>query len=364
MKNSYQPLLQFLNTLIDKKTERGIQIAAYLKGELVLDLAVGIADLRSGSSVRSETLFPVFSVSKGLTATIIHHIVHKKNLDYDARIAEAWPDFAGGGKGNITLRQILNHTAGLHLMPHVPSVDDLCHWEKMIWAMESLTPAWAPGTRMEYQPLTWGWILGEWAHRVDGRTFPELFHDIITKPLGLRHFFLGTPKNRDFEIAYLEQPAQSITTENLTTPQTMPVWLAPTHELFNQTQVQEACIPAANGVANARSIAKFYASLLPGGVEGIEMLDPERIMQATQSSGKSHLPQKNMEEKFALGYHIGQGLSIHGGERSFGHGGQGGSVGFADPARSLAVGFTKNFFGPENPRAAIVDKIREVLDLT
>lgn len=40
-------------------------------------------------------------------------------VKYDTKISEVWPDFGKLGKGNITLRQLMAHRAGLAAMPKV-----------------------------------------------------------------------------------------------------------------------------------------------------------------------------------------------------------------------------------------------------
>ncbi len=59
-----------LQALLDSYTssgkERGLQLAVYKDGELVVDLCSGIANVESGEKVTCDTLFPVFSVSKAL----------------------------------------------------------------------------------------------------------------------------------------------------------------------------------------------------------------------------------------------------------------------------------------------------------
>ena len=74
-------LQKVLQTAIDRG-ERGVQVAAYLGDELVMDGWIGQAD-SCGTPVTATTLFPIFSVTKGLTATAIHLQAERGLLDYD-----------------------------------------------------------------------------------------------------------------------------------------------------------------------------------------------------------------------------------------------------------------------------------------
>lgn len=60
-----------------------------------------------------------FSTTKGVASTALHLQVDAGLVDYDERIAAYWPDFAQNGKENITVRQVLTHSAGLHRLRSV-----------------------------------------------------------------------------------------------------------------------------------------------------------------------------------------------------------------------------------------------------
>jgi CubicO group peptidase (beta-lactamase class C family) len=73
-----QPILE---DLVGRDIERGLQVAAYLDRQLVVDVWGGIADPSTGRPVDGDTLFTVFSSSKGITATIIHILADRGQLD-------------------------------------------------------------------------------------------------------------------------------------------------------------------------------------------------------------------------------------------------------------------------------------------
>ncbi|MGD9895126.1 MAG: serine hydrolase domain-containing protein, partial [Dehalococcoidia bacterium] len=100
-----------LDELVADGTELGLQAVVYRNGEVVIDAAAGIADRESGRPVDGDTLFTVFSVSKGVTATCIHLLAERGRLSYDDPIARYWPAFAAEGKGQVTIRDALTHRA-------------------------------------------------------------------------------------------------------------------------------------------------------------------------------------------------------------------------------------------------------------
>jgi CubicO group peptidase (beta-lactamase class C family) len=110
--------------------------------------------------------------------------------------------------------------------------------------------------------------------------------------------------------------------------------------MMNLRYLQEACIPATSGVLSARALARHYAALLPGGVDGVELLTPEQVKKVT-TFGASDPADTN----HVLGYGfqgdrppLGQPVT------TFGHGGHGGSNGYANTAHHYAVGYTRNRF--------------------
>src|SRR5690242_8837612 len=87
-----------LDDMVETGPEVGLQVAAYHHGELVVDAWSGVADVSTGRHIDGDTVFVTFSVSKGVTATIAHLLAERGQLDYDARIADVWPEFAKNGK--------------------------------------------------------------------------------------------------------------------------------------------------------------------------------------------------------------------------------------------------------------------------
>ena len=61
-----------IDVAIGERGEIGLQVAAYLDSELVIDQWGGLADETTGREVDGDTLFPVFSNIKAMTATALH----------------------------------------------------------------------------------------------------------------------------------------------------------------------------------------------------------------------------------------------------------------------------------------------------
>jgi CubicO group peptidase (beta-lactamase class C family) len=361
MKEAQARIQELLNTLVEEGRERGLQLAVYREGRLVIDCWAGWADPDKSIPVTGDTLFPVFSTSKGVTATIIHRLVEQGTLAYDTPISHYWPEFAARGKGAITLRQALNHSSGIPQMPGGMTIAEMCDWDTICAAVADLEPLWEPGTRQEYHAMTYGWILGETARRADGRPFETLLEEEIRRPLGTPDIYMGIPDEVEPRVALLEEHDRppSVDLPPDARPQSVPNWVGPLSVYMNRPDARRAAGPGSNGIMTARAIAKHYAALLPGGVEGIELLPESRVKEAaTLSPAANPYPDAPALSK-GLGYSVV--LDEHGKLYRFGHAGYGGAEGFAIPAYKVAVGFAKNLFSQNGATSLILEELQKAL---
>ncbi|HEX2170919.1 MAG TPA: serine hydrolase domain-containing protein [Dehalococcoidia bacterium] len=337
-----------VQALIDDMTatgaERGLQVAAYLEGKLVVDAWSGVADRTSGESVTGDTLFTVFSSTKGLAATVIHLLADRGRLDYDDPIARHWPEFGAAGKGRVTIRQALAHLAGIPQMPDGLLAEDLADWDKMSGAIAALPPLWEPGTRTGYHALTYGWIVGELARRVDGRPIAQIVAEEICRPLRMEDLYFGIPDAVEGRVARLENgPAPTVQRPaSALMNRAIPPDLGNFPRVFNRPEIRRASIPGAGGIMSARALARHYAALTSE-VEGIRLLSEERVrIASTPQTGEMDLVLDEPRRK-GLGYFLGGPLFPMGDRITvFGHTGAGGSIGFADPEHRFAFALTKN----------------------
>ena len=335
-----------LEGLVERDVERGLQVAAYLDGELVVDAWAGIADPSTGRPVDGETLFTVWSAGKGVAATVIHLLADRGLVAYDAPIADYWPEFAANGKQAITVRQALTHTSGIPQIPDGVGPAELLDWETMCRLVAELRPLWPPGSAMGYHAMTYGWIVGELARRVDGRPFAEIVQQEICVPLAIDGLFFGIPDAVEPRAAVLEEApvvASTPTPAGDLSIQVAPPWRNPAYAWANRPEVRRACLPSSGAIMNARSLARHYAALACGKIDGVQLLTPERIRLASAPAVEGMDRVLDVRVRRALGYHLGGPLSAMG-ERSsaFGHAGAGGTLGFADPQYRFAFALTQD----------------------
>ena len=131
MANIQSRVQALLDRLVERDVERGLQVAAYFDGELVVDAWAGIADASTGRLVDGETLFTTWSAGKGVAATVMHLLADRDRLAYHAPIADYWPEFGAHGKQAITVAHALTHTSGIPQIPDGVGPAELLDWEKM-----------------------------------------------------------------------------------------------------------------------------------------------------------------------------------------------------------------------------------------
>src|SRR3954452_15193884 len=333
--------------------EVGAAFALHVGGKKVVDLWGGTADVASARPYTEDSLQLVFSTTKGATAMCANLLAERGELDVDAPVAKYWPEFAQNGKESIPVRMLLNHQAGLYTVDKAPAYADTLKWDPIIEALAAQKPLWEPGTAHGYHAVTYGWLVGEVVRRITGRSIGAFFQDEIVKSLGIE-FWIGLPKEQHDRVAPLvaadvpTDPAARALAEQFTGPDTiMGKALSCSGALtspdgdnsFNRPDLWSAEIPAANGITNARSLSRLYASLI-GEVDGVRTLQQSTIDNATIVSDT--FPDSvlmGMGTRFGLGFMLASDFAQFGGPRGFGHPGAGGSVGFADPDKGIGFGY-------------------------
>jgi CubicO group peptidase (beta-lactamase class C family) len=351
MDDLQQQVQKTIDELVTSGAERGIQVAVYRDGVQVVDAVAGVADPESGRPVDAGTVFYNFSIVKGATATVVHQLAERGLFGYDTPVAELWPAFAAHGKGAVTVRQVLDHTAGVPGIPLDTTIEDLCDWDKMCAAIADAELWWEPGTKVGYHAYTFGYILGEVVRRTTGKPISQVLREEVAGPLGVAdELWFGMPPSEHHRLARLEDEpgaAEAAAQMMASLPPDLPMLRSAPMELFpnaafgNRPDTLAADIPA-GGKTSARAIARMYAALL-GEVDGVRLLPPERVAEATAVSSSGVDEVFGMPTTWGLGYGIGGPAGdAQRAPTVFGLGGVGGSFACGDTATGIAWAVTKN----------------------
>lgn len=362
--------------------EVGFQVAAYQGENLIVDVAVGIADPGRGTPVTPDTLFAVFSVTKAITATAVHVQAARGRLDLDAPIATYWPEYGVNGKESTRIRDVLIHRTGAPQMPEDLTLERLADWDWIVRRLAEMKPLLPPGTRTVYHSMSFGYILGEVIRRTDPqhRLPGDFIRNEICEPLGIHDLWIGIPAELEGRVAKLlagePWPPTFETVPNPLRRAVVPPALTLLPDVWNQSEVRRACIPAAGGIMSARAGGKYFSLLANGGeLNGVRLLPRENLIALTEPRPDPLQIDEGRGLPVPLGiggYHVGaphpnNDPVVGRGAHLLSHSGAGGSIGWADLDAKLAVMITHNrmFSQPDTPRdkhpfIAIANAVRAV----
>ncbi|WP_280268313.1 serine hydrolase domain-containing protein [Nocardia wallacei] len=354
--------------------EIGAAVAVYAGDRPVVDLWAGHRDRRRTLPWERDTIVPVFSSTKGMAAFVIAAAVSRGLLDYERPVAQYWPEFGTRGKESVTVRQLIDHQAGLPVLDRVVRLRDMADADHLATILAAQQPMWRPGTRHGYHPLTAGLYQGELIRRVDPqhRTLGRIFAEEFAAPLGL-DFFIGLPAEEPLDrVAALSGTAgldilryerdvplrigiqlyakRGLTYEALSSPRVGAAARAARREYL------EVESPGGGGVGTARSLARVYgAAAASTGELPVDDAVLDRIAAAYTADD---VPADDLvlltRSRYHLGFRKSCGTFRFGSDRrAYGTTGYGGSFGFADPATGLGFGYTMNRLG-----VAVLDDAR------
>jgi CubicO group peptidase (beta-lactamase class C family) len=353
--SGFEPVRAAFERNFVRSSEVGAAVHITLGGRTVVDLWGGTADAAATRPWAADTLVNVWSTTKGWLALAMHMLADRGALDFDAPVAHYWPEFAQKGKGDVLVRHVLTHTAGLPgLSVKVPG-DAIYDWNRMVHAIEQSELMWKPGAKCGYHAGTFGWLNGEILRRITGASPGAFIRSEIAGPLSA-DVFVGLSEQEQARAAETI-PASGLGSLVFRTALALGGQarrLAFTNPprpaaAANTRRWREAEIPSSNGHASARSLARVYTSLAMGGeVDGIRLLSDKAVENARREQVDTRDVVTGMRERRTLGFML-PGAGDPRPPSAFGHPGMGGSIGFADPQNRLAMGYVMNkmIIGPD-----------------
>jgi CubicO group peptidase (beta-lactamase class C family) len=340
--DAFEPVRDVFAELLASGVESGASLAIFHRGRVVVDLVGGWRDAGRRHGWTADTVVAVYSVSKPFAAACLMMLVDRGRVELDDPVRRHWPQFPDDG---TSVRHVLSHTAGRPIFPAPRPARAYADWDLLCADLAAAAPMWTPGTTAAEHALTYGHLVGELVRRVDGRTIGRFLTDEIAGPWSLGLGF-GAPAGRPVaDLAYGDpdwptgaagQPG-GLLYDSLTNPAGAMDLAVVNGPLWRDTEV-----PAVNLHATAVGIARFYEGLRAGGV-----LDGRRLMSAdtvaemlrVQHSGSDLLLGRDVD--WSLGMQVEP-------DGSWGMGGIGGSVGYADPAHGFTLAYaTRHLSGFE-----------------
>jgi CubicO group peptidase (beta-lactamase class C family) len=307
-------------------------------GNIVVDSAGGVANVRRELRVTPNTPFHCFSITKPFTAICVHKLIEEGKIELDAPIAKYWPEFGTKGKESATIRHALLHQAGIPSRGMKSQIPLWLKWEWVTHNVAALPAEYPPGTKSTYHVVNFGFILGEVVARVSGKSIRTYLQENFLEPLHLRNTYLGLPTKKLKEAAHIYSGDES---------QTMTTFL------FNLPLIRSAVIPAATLNSTARDLAVFFQMLVNHGTyAGKQYLEPDTITRALSLGYEGYDDSFSENIRWGFGFDLGglirptdpprSGMGQKSSLTTFGHIGQNCCIVWADSKEKLVVSFTTN----------------------
>lgn len=351
----FEPVAAEFRRLLATEPDARGQFCAYLRGQRVVDLW-------GGDDVDADDLQGVYSSTKGVAGVCIALLVQRGALDLDAPVSRYWPEFAGGGKGDVTVRLALSHQAGIPGVEPQLTLEEVMDHDTVAARLAAQVPHWRPGTAHGYHALTIGTIMDELVRRVAGATIARFFRTEAGDQRGI-DFYIATPADVDHRVRMLapmsptpEQLAEAgepAPPDSLTGMAFNAARGAGREPLPNIPAFRASGQAAAAGVGSARGLARLYAMCI-GAVDGFPpLLTEDTVARFAQIQAAGEDLVLRFPTRFGVVFQKPGNEVTYGSHLAFGHDGAGGSIGAADPWHGVAYAWIPrrmSFPGGGDPR--------------
>jgi CubicO group peptidase (beta-lactamase class C family) len=345
--NQLSKTLAVLQGGIEQGLHLGAQLYVSVRGEVVADVAVGLAhgSPAGGTPMTPDSINLWMSSVKPAAAVAIAQLWERGRLQVDDPVARHIPEFAQNGKERITIRHLLTHTGGFRAMPDEWLSES---WDQIIARICAMRPEprWVPGEKAGYHPRTGWFILGEIVRRIDGRPYDHYARDEIFVPLGMNDSWAGMPRDKYRE--YLES-------DRLAAMYEIGEASPDPHDASAGMPTEDQCAavrPASNGRGPIRGLGRFYEMLLQRGeLHDQRILKPESVAELIKPHRVGmfdHTFKAQMD--WGLGFilnttapaEIPYGYGPRASRQTFGHSGAQSSCAFCDQEHQLVVAWICN----------------------
>jgi CubicO group peptidase (beta-lactamase class C family) len=190
----YSQVARAFQDTLESQPAGGAALAIFKDGREVVNIWGG--ESQEGVPWSEETSVLIYSCTKGLVSIMAHQLVERGLLDLEAPVANYWPEFAQAGKGDIPVRWLLEHKAGLSAPRKELIFEDIVKLEPILSALAEQKPIWEPGTGHAYHTLTFGYLIGRVISGATGQSLQDHFQEVAAQPLNIRAW-IGVPEGVD-----------------------------------------------------------------------------------------------------------------------------------------------------------------------
>ncbi len=324
---------------MNDRLHSGGQIYVSKFGQVLLDTAFGWRE--NDSPMRANDLLLWLSNTKPLLAIAFGQLLEEGRVRLIDVIIKWIPEFAFGGKEEITIEHLLTYTGGIRAADKIP---ENLPWDETIQRICSvpLEKDWIPGQTAGYHVSGSWFILAEVLQRITETRWPDYTKRNIFAPLAMNDSFVG------FSVGEIE------TLRDRIAPMFVTAGGKSLHPTLNSPAQLSSSRPGAGGRGPIRELARIYEMFLAGGTfQGQRVLESStvRLITARRRTGKFDLTFRHVID-WGLGIIVNSNqygaetlpysFGRHASPDTFGHGGAQSSSAFADPVHQLVVAWAVN----------------------
>jgi beta-lactamase class C len=345
-------VVSLVDRIVGAEGVQGAGVAVLAGGEVVLEHYLG--DAGPGSPAGPETLWPLASISKLYTATTIMRLVEQGELTLIARVQNVLPRFDGGGKEQITLRQLLTHTSGLLYEPPQMArlLAEQTPLEAIVDEAHALPLDYLPGTDQRYSDLGYA-MAGRMAAVAMQADFPNLVRELVLEPAGLTGTFFPAPADASTRVAYVSGAVGEGTAG----------------AMYTSAYARGLAHPAFGAVATLPDLLAFGALFTPHAarplLSGAGLATMTSDQTCGDEPGERVIPPAGVIHPWGIGFMLKgrAGLMELVSPASFGHGGASGCILWIDPVYDAVVAFVSNLHFRADPDS-FVPRLTRVVNAT
>ncbi len=339
----YAEVVDAFRNNFEEGIEHGASFCVFQDGEKIIDLKGGWANKAKTEAISDHHLFSIFSSGKAVAAIIIAHLADQDLLGYDQPVSSFWPELRAVQQCDLTVAQLMSHQAGLSGVTNPEwTPEDWFDWKKTIAELSSQNPIFEPGSASGYSPVTFGFLAGEVARRMDefGRHLGEILRQDICEPHSI-DVWIGLPESEHGRCVEMQKPKRLADLGEInaaTKAAFLEKWSSPGRR--GVAAWRSAQLAGSNCHATAEGLALLMQVFNDGSIDGEMYLseDVREKLTASRILGPDQvLP---FDVNFAAGIMRNHPNYFYGpNPNTVGHSGWGGSCVFADPDAGVSAAY-------------------------
>jgi len=161
------------------------------RAQVLVDAGYGFADIASSAPNTPETTFLIGSISKQFTAAVVMKLVEQGRLSFKTTLADALPYYRRDTGAKVTVRHLLDHTAGIAAWGEISDLDRASmSTADFVKRHCSGDLQFEPGSRFAYSNAGYV-VLGAVIEQVTGKSYEQVLREVVLDPLKMASTGMG-----------------------------------------------------------------------------------------------------------------------------------------------------------------------------